>query len=596
MINLVGAAVGLAASKNTLKLCIANPFETGGNIDAILTSSLAELMESGKLMFRDYAHEYRLWEGSDFDVATALRKQKSLLVNESLVKILESAAPLAPIIAARHSYLTGTLTKFSRHWIDLDSIHDLGSLDLDENADGLLFYCFGEERLPGELPDATRDGRPIVIAYSSSIRQVSHMALEAKAASDLLKVSSDLARDGIARKEVKFRAQTSKRLLEERLKEIFSINNGETLWFAQHAKFRPDSHRDISSILSDTCDRYYNKRPIIRNELVNRNKLTSAAARARRELLEAMTTSHHLPAFGLTGTGPEVAIYRTVILAEKMHIKTNDFSWKIVPPEPSSSLYHAWNEIKSILERNSETSINLKDLFLTLKKPPFGIKNGPIPIIVGLFLVVESAEVGLFQEGAYCPAIGPEEMELMAKRPSLFSVKQFKLTENKRLLLDLYRTVLGVTPIGSGDKFRNSSIINIVGPLVTFFANLPQYVQQTKTISTDAQKLRQVVLQAKEPADLLFQQIPHALGIEGLDETQDKKLVKQFEGRLDQALSEIKKAFPALLKRVCSSYSRVFHHDGDTSTLRKKLVARFGPLAHKSSEVVRRFETLERDL
>lgn len=584
LLNLVGSSVGLPASREVIQLCLHNPVVSPGTTNSEPGNSLSRLMESGKLIFRDYAHEYRLWEGSDFDVAEAVKKQKSLLVNESLTRILESVAPLSPMIASRHSYITGTLTRFSRRWTDLESLRDVNALHLDDEADGFLFYCFGDVLEPDSLPDRANDGRPIVVAYSSNIRRLFHMALEAKATSDLLIASNDLAKDGIARKEVRFRAQTAQKMLEERLEEIYSVNSSQTRWFAKGREFKPQSTRAISSILSDVCDHYYYKRPIIRNELVNRNKLTSAAARARRELLEAMTMAPTSQTFGLKGTGPEVAIYRTMILAENIHMSRDKISWTVEAPEPTSSLYHAWNEVRLTLEKNGDILTNLYDLFQILKKPPFGIKDGPIPIIVGLFLLVESAEVGLFHEGAYCPVIGPEEMELLSKRPAMFSIKLFKLTESKRLLLDIYRTVLGLKPDSGVGKFRNISLLSVVGPLVGFFNNLPEYVLQTKSMSANSQKLRQVILQGKEPADLVFRQIPEALGFPDVDQSQDEDQTKRFEQALRNAINETNQCFPTLLGRVISTYKHVFHHEGTVSSLRQNLVARFGLLEEQSSD------------
>jgi hypothetical protein len=584
LLNLVGASVGLSASREVIELCLHNPLESQTDVNSLLGSSLSRLMESGKLMFRDYAHEYRLWEGSDFDVSEAVKKQKSHLANESIRSILESVAPLSPVIVSRHSYITGTLTRFSRRWTDLESLNDLNSLHLDDDADGFLFYCFGDVAAPEALPDCSDDGRPIVVAYSSSLRRLFHMALEAKATSDLLSASNDLARDGIARKEVRFRAHTAQKLLEDRLEEIYSVNSLQTRWFANGEEFRPESSRAVSSILSDVCDHYYNRRPIIRNELVNRNKLTSTAARARRELLGAMTTSPTSPVFGLNGTGPEVAIYRTMILAENIHKSSDKISWTVEAPDSSSSLYHAWNEIRFTLEKNGNVPTNLNDLFLILKKPPFGIKDGPIPIIVGLFLIVESAEVGLFHDGAYCPVIGPEEMELLSKRPGMFSIKLFNLSKDRRLILDIYRKILGLQPDSGPGRFRNTSILSVVGPLVGFFNNLPEYVLQTRSLSSNSQKLRQIVLQGKEPADLLFRQIPQALGFEGLDQDSRVDQRKSFEHELRKALKEINQCFHRLLERVSSTYSQTFHHDGSISSLRQNLVTRFGQLAHQSSD------------
>ena len=50
------------------------------------------------------------------------------------------------------------------------------------------------------------------------------------------------------------------------------------------------SARELARVLSDMCDAAYDKAPIVQNELLNRRHLSSAAAAARRSLVEAMVT------------------------------------------------------------------------------------------------------------------------------------------------------------------------------------------------------------------------------------------------------------------------------------------------------------------
>ena len=47
----------------------------------------------------------------------------------------------------------------------------------------------------------------------------------------------------------------------------------------------------ISTILSDLCDVCYNQSPKIGNEMISYERLSSAAAKARRELVEAMVSN-----------------------------------------------------------------------------------------------------------------------------------------------------------------------------------------------------------------------------------------------------------------------------------------------------------------
>ena len=75
----------------------------------------------------------------------------------------------------------------------------------------------------------------------------------------------------------------------------------------------------LSEEISRLCD-VFRECPHIGNEMINYDRLSSAAARARRELVEAMAVNEEQECFGLTGYGPD-AIYRSLILAKGLHCK-----------------------------------------------------------------------------------------------------------------------------------------------------------------------------------------------------------------------------------------------------------------------------------
>ncbi|MFP4032435.1 MAG: hypothetical protein ACLFTV_12805 [Desulfococcaceae bacterium] len=87
-----------------LRFAVSRP---GVEADAALESALAPLSAKGVLIYRDYADEFRLWEGTDIDIPAAIERQKPAIAARPLAELLESAAPLSPLVASRHGYRTG---------------------------------------------------------------------------------------------------------------------------------------------------------------------------------------------------------------------------------------------------------------------------------------------------------------------------------------------------------------------------------------------------------------------------------------------------------------------------------------------------------
>jgi len=420
LLNMISGPSGFRASERMLSFAFLSPSEPGVRKKEDVRKALHALIEKGILFYRKYADEYRLWEGTDFDIPSAIRKRRASLAYESPDEVLEQAFPLTPLIASRHSYRTGTLRHFERHWCsDEQILKKIPECSSDE-TDGLILYCFGKESELEIPPDRTEGGRPVVIAYSDCEEQIREMILEAAAAKLVLTDTPELERDGVARKEARHIAHKTEECLKKYLSDIFTPGNFDVIWYADGRVRELKSSRNLSFLISELCDKTYSKCPVIRNELINRNYLSPTASRARRELMEAMIVSEARENLGMTGTGPEVAIYRTMLLAEKIHSLGKDGQWRFVVPKRGSSYSKAWNLIDTSVKKAKNETIEVTRLMNALRQPPFGMKEGPIPILICLFLIINSDELALYQEDAFIPYLASEEMELMVKRPEFF--------------------------------------------------------------------------------------------------------------------------------------------------------------------------------
>ncbi len=108
----------------------------------------------------------RIWQGSDFNVdgelSTYIEQERT-----PLVKLLSLHRPLKPLVAQRHSYKTGTLRYFERHY--LDNSQDLTQLSCSSvDADGLVGYWV-DDVVPNAVPSTTNHGKPLVILSAANL-------------------------------------------------------------------------------------------------------------------------------------------------------------------------------------------------------------------------------------------------------------------------------------------------------------------------------------------------------------------------------------------------------------------------------------------
>lgn len=574
VINLLSGALGIKAHPDIIYYIM----EYSHNISREVTKHLIQqLIANGYILYREYSDEYRLWEGSDFDVYGAIHEKKAKLAIGSIDALLQDYLPLSPVIASRHSYKTGTVRRFERRWLNAESLTE--DLVPSKGYDGLFLYLYGNAAVPEHIPEECCDNRPLLIAYVPSLTTIQELALEVVAARAVLQDSPELVHDSVARKELKFRIKVAEQQFREYIGKLYSPNSEDVLWFANGKQVEIKNARELSSHLSALCDSCYYKCPTINNEMISYDNLSNVAARARRVLVEAMATRAGEKQLGLKGFGPEVAVYRSLLLSEGLHQQDEATGcWRFCLEGTDSRLQHVWKEISDSIADAGDKGVTVADILERLYQPPFGMKQGAAPIYICLYILVKSDEVAVFREGGYQPYLTAADMALMLKRPELFTIKQFTSTKIEREVFDIYQSILHTVKIKKDPGLRNATMLGVVGPLIKFINSLPAYAKQTRDVSYEAQLVRTAILNSVDPIDLLFSELPKAVNI---DLKSAKKngysLTELLQKKLYSALLELEQAYSSLNTKVQDTILRVFGYE-NLQELYDEQRARISPL------------------
>lgn len=546
VLNLLAGSLGLKASLGVISSVMEYahvwpPHKTN--------QILCSLVQRGAIFYREYAGEFRLWEGSDFDVNGAIASEKAKLSLVSLDEILEKHLPLSPIIAARHSLKKGTMRKFERRWLDYESLWDK-QLAPYPGLDGLLIYCYGTVKQLARVPEDCIDGRPLILAYAPVKERLSEIVLELVACQYVLNHYPQMSHDKVARKEVKFRYEVSKERFRKYVEKAFAPGETNLIWYEEGKKCQLENRRELSSKISKLCDEYYKDAPKIDNEIVSGEKLSSAAVRARRELVEAMATKADQENLGFTGWGPEVAMYQSLLLDKGLHKKDSEVGfWYLTLKGNEPELYELWKTLNQMLKEADKYGKTVEDMINILRKPPFGLRQGPSLIYISLYLLVKSENLIVFCENAYHPYLSAADMALLLKRPDLFTVKVFDTDDVQQRIFSVYKTVVEKAKIQVDSALRNATMLEVVGPLMKFIDELPRYSKQTRTISKKAQRTRTVIINAVDPLCLLFEELPEALEI-NVNRADIDSWSQELEITLQSVVIELSVAFEKLNQAI----------------------------------------------
>lgn len=575
LLNLVDSAGALRASLDLIHFAVSD--ERGTAAREHLRSQLNSLIDRGFLVYRDFNDEYRLWWGSDVDIRTRLDDIRLRCDDSAVIELVQTHLPPA-VVAGQHSQQTGML----RHFVTRVSAActEIAPPIIDSGTDGLLLFHVGSR---SDLP-MVQTPLPVVIGTSDAARQVLDAGREVFALSEL---SRDDAIDSVARREVIERLSQATSKLAATLADVFQPTREGTQWRLitagqeLHDGCRSTllKARSMAGVVSEACRLTYSHTPEIRNEMLGRHQLTSQGAKARRELMTRMIERPRHEHLGVTGFGPERAMYGGVLEYLRLHRETNEPGvFELAPPPEQGSLHPAWRSLAEQLG-GAEQQLSLTEVFANLVLPPFGLKMGVAPVIVLAALIVYRDDIAVFEDGTYQPRLTVDIVERLTKSPQRFTVKSVgESNGQRRRVLELLaeQFVRSTTALGA-TRNRNGLLLRVTQALLEYVRGMNRYSRQTKRLSRDAIAVRTALLDACDPDDLIFRSLPEALGIKAVPRRSrrvDDGFARNYAARLAAAVDDLAGSDARLSAEALGHISAAFRLPSDLPNLRRDLAAR----------------------
>ena len=351
-------------------------------------------------------------------------------------------------------------------------------------------------------------------------------------------------------------------------------NTGEALWYHKGQRTQITSRRALNAYLSEICDSVYHATPILRNELINRRQISSQAAAARKKLIAGMLDFQQLEKLDIKGYPPEMSIYLSLLFDTGIHRHVSEV-WGFHPPhtDDKNRFSLTWREIESFLNECEERRRSVAELYKRLEQPPFGLRRGPMPILLCAVLLHYDAEIALYEDGSFVADISMPVFERLIRSPEKFEIKRFRMEGIRAEVFEQFTGMIS-KPVSVMGKPPN--LLVIVRPIISFIHKLPRYTMLTQELSNAAIALRKAINDAREPDALLFEQLPQALGFDAfgpLTET-DSKTVDAFFNTLRGTLSELNRAYDNLLSFIEGMLVSAFSLQSNGDSPRIQLIKR----------------------
>lgn len=562
LLNTIDSSNDLLANDELLSLALGSPHG--------LSAAVSRLKKENLLFFRGAGRGYALWSHASVNLEQAFAiAAGSIQQSSSIGSIIRDRLDSRPIVARAHYIKTGNLRHFNVRFCSAHEIEGSAAEFVPAHpADGLIVIVLSETaeqrgratKLVSKMPSNPQ----VIFGITEALEVLNGLVLAVERWHHVERHTPELKDDRYAAEEVSRQIAHANQTLENALQRYVGFRSptiaGDALmqWIYQGKITKQLAERNsLQSFLSRICDDLFTNAPRIPNELVNRNSLSSAAAAARQRMFDLMLTASDKPLLGLPDdkAPPEKSLYLSVLKHSGIHAE-GKHGWSINFPQPDPvNVRPALDQIVSVLEREPEKRVRVDHVFDELRRPPFGVRDGLLPILLLTVYIEHEAEIAIYEDGRFVSDIEGFLWMRLVRAPETF---EFQLCRISGMRRDLLKHLAAIMKL---EKAERGELLSIVRPICMIVADLPEYARNTDKLSEHALALRSTILQAKEPAELVFKAMPQALGVKTTDGHLD---ANQLASRVASGLAELRHAFPECRKRMTECILDAFGEEGMT--------------------------------
>lgn len=560
VLNLVASSGTLRASAQMLRLCLTDGLGKSSAIE--LQATISALESRGLITYREFSDEYRIWQGSDYDLRASVDVARHAASSHTTAWLLNQVVESEPSIAGRHSQSYGFLRVFQRTFSDLRS--PITPPDVNDAWDGILVLA---TEPVVEAISIGLDAKPVVIASPHEPLTIHEYALEAYALQHALRQAADSSADWVARRELQERLALAVQALREQVAKAWSPQRVD--WLLLNTGEHLNGAGGASAVLSRACDVVFSGTPRLANEMLARRELTSQGAKARRLVVEAMLIAPAAEGFGITGHGPERAIYEALFLTTGLHRADLD-GWAFHVPT-DSRWSQVWQLVMSSLDDAVAGRLPIVQVYEALKAAPFGLKDGMLPLLLCAALVHRGSEIALYEHGSLVLTLDDAVAERLVKNPAHFSVRNSDVNAGPRkVATEALASRLGLEATATMPTF-----LQVTRACFRELRTLAPFVLNTRVaLGAEAMAVRDAFRNAVEPDELLFSALPGIYGMPPIHSTGklSAQAAQRYADAIANSLLELRHAFPQLCDEVRRMVSTATAIPGtDLEELRRRL-------------------------
>lgn len=493
---------GLTLSDDFLRLSVptASASEIGAAVD--------ELVDWAILMRQPRIGGYALFAGSDFDLEEAITKIVDQIDTRQMVTLPQRLG-LGFATAKRHYFTTGALRTFEVALVivgqDTTSQEIIDQvLERPAEGSGKMVLLVSDGNIKINLLDqkaktvakALEGHDTLAIGTAVNSYWLRPNATELFAIERISRENPQLEGDRIARRGLSARHSLCIDAVKRDLEAALDGARWRLVKSPNQVLTNP-----LSMVASALATAAFEDTPHLKSELLQRDKPSSNAMAALRELMHAMVLKGDQDRLGIEGYPAPAGLYLTTLKPFGLHREGPDGIFGFHAPDASTAgktLAAVWREI----ETPSQTT--LAEIYETWAKPPIGLKAGVMPVLALANILSRKDRLAVYVEGVFQTELDDVFVDRMLQSPSQIRLRRVERSEQDAALLEGLARRFGMP--------AETPALVLAQQVYQRFEALTDYAKRTTTLSPEAQTVRRIVLEASDPENLFIDALPQALG------------------------------------------------------------------------------------
>lgn len=312
---------------------------------------------------------------------------------------------------------------------------------------------------------------------------------------------------------------------------------------------------ELTELMSRICDEVFALTPVINNEAMNRNEITSIANNSRTKIIAALLRNELETNLGFTGSGQEVSIMRSTLIRTGIWEESNGIPQLNLRPDVVPNIDVLLATIEGfVIETRQAGKLSFGELYNRLLSPEYhiGLRKGLIPIYIAVVLHVYKREVVVSDMTGQVPLNADTLLQINSK-PEQFYISYLDWSPEKENFINILAEAFDDYVVVAEKSINSYDYV--VTAMHRWYMSLPKYAKDSKKapdggkLRKDYQEMMKLLKQNVNGNELLFEKLPKAFGLNEFHESLADNVTSAKE-YYDSYLSKVKKALRDEIKNI----------------------------------------------